>query len=97
MSGDVVHLALQDDIKVGVPNTMRLGFWGPPQTRIVYKLVGVAHHYGSRYQGHYTADCRSAMTGQWLSCNDQCVSAGSWDGRASSSPYLLFYRRQGSL
>ncbi|GLI66505.1 hypothetical protein VaNZ11_010332 [Volvox africanus] len=59
----------------------------------LYQLVAVSHHSGSLEGGHYTAQARSCLDGQWYNFNDSCVrrEAGRPSG-SSSSAYVLFYR-----
>ncbi|GIL67582.1 hypothetical protein Vafri_20952 [Volvox africanus] len=59
----------------------------------LYQLVAVSHHSGSLEGGHYTAQARSCLDGQWYNFNDSCVrrEPGRPSG-SSSSAYVLFYR-----
>ncbi|KXZ48162.1 hypothetical protein GPECTOR_30g258 [Gonium pectorale] len=59
----------------------------------VYQLVAVSHHSGSLDGGHYTAQARSCLDGQWYNFNDSSVRReGGRPSGASSSAYVLFYR-----
>ena len=59
-----------------------------------YQLTAVCDHIGEgATSGHYTAQCRAAMSNGWYRCNDGIISR--MDHHAvSSSAYLLVYRRQ---
>ncbi|GFR43244.1 hypothetical protein Agub_g4305 [Astrephomene gubernaculifera] len=58
----------------------------------VYQLVAVSHHSGSLEGGHYTAQARSCLDGQWYNFNDSTVRREARPSGASSSAYVLFYR-----
>jgi len=58
-----------------------------------YDLTAVTHHCGSLLSGHYWAHCRSAVDGQWYTCNDSSVQLDSrTEDGASDTPYLMLYR-----
>jgi ubiquitin C-terminal hydrolase len=67
----------------------------PGRAAALYDLIAVVNHMGDTSFGHYTADARAAG-GAWSTFNDARVSpALAPTRRASSSPYVLFYRRRG--
>ncbi|KAG2435535.1 hypothetical protein HYH02_011829 [Chlamydomonas schloesseri] len=58
-----------------------------------YQLIAVSHHSGSLEGGHYTAQARSCLDGQWYNFNDSHVRReAARPSGASSSAYVLFYR-----
>ncbi|EFJ53269.1 hypothetical protein VOLCADRAFT_44477, partial [Volvox carteri f. nagariensis] len=58
----------------------------------LYQLVAVSHHSGSLEGGHYTAQARSCLDGQWYNFNDSCVRREpSRPSGSSSSAYVMFY------
>ena len=86
--------ALQNTTPVRVPPTLDLAPYcskdalpGKPR----YELVAVANHMGSRGSGHCTADCRSAVDGQWYSCNDSTVQCSRYQEKPSQlvAVYLI--------
>lgn len=59
-----------------------------------YQLTAVCDHVGAgATSGHYTAQCRAAMSDSWYCCNDSSISRMDHHV-VSSSAYLLVYRRQ---
>ena len=64
------------------------------QGRPVYDLVAVSSHSGGLGGGHYTAQCKSLMDGQWRDYNDASVSKINPFTVSSDEPYVLFWRRQ---
>ena len=66
----------------------------PAQPDPVYKLIGVSNHMGSLDSGHYTADCRSPVSGEWHNYDDKHVSDSSVSELDAASAYILFYARQ---
>jgi len=63
-----------------------------------YKLFGVVYHNGREAtKGHYVTDVFHTGYGTWLHCDDSIVQPTSEQlvmaPNASSTPYLLFYRR----
>ncbi|NXI61436.1 UBP2 hydrolase, partial [Anseranas semipalmata] len=57
----------------------------------VYNLYAVSNHSGTTMGGHYTAYCRSPVSGEWHSFNDSRVTPMSSSHVRSSDAYLLFY------
>lgn len=57
----------------------------------VYNLYAVSNHSGTTMGGHYTAYCRSPVTGEWHLFNDSSVTAMSSSQVRTSDAYLLFY------
>uniref|UniRef100_A0A452DNX4 Ubiquitin carboxyl-terminal hydrolase n=1 Tax=Capra hircus TaxID=9925 RepID=A0A452DNX4_CAPHI len=57
----------------------------------VYNLYAVSNHSGTTMGGHYTAYCRSPVTGEWHTFNDSSVSPMSSSQVRTSDAYLLFY------
>ncbi|XP_058926588.1 ubiquitin carboxyl-terminal hydrolase 2 isoform X1 [Kogia breviceps] len=57
----------------------------------VYNLYAVSNHSGTTMGGHYTAYCRSPVTGEWHTFNDSSVSPMSSGQVRTSDAYLLFY------
>ena len=63
-------------------------------TAPIYDLYGVSNHMGSTEGGHYTADCKNAISRVWYNYDDSHVSEGSFDELDGRAAYLLFYCRQ---
>jgi ubiquitin carboxyl-terminal hydrolase 4/11/15 len=62
----------------------------------IYHLVGYVNHSGSIDFGHYTATCKNPLNGKWYTFNDSHVTETyQKDNVESSSPYLLFYSKEG--
>ncbi|XP_006833978.1 PREDICTED: ubiquitin carboxyl-terminal hydrolase 2 isoform X3 [Chrysochloris asiatica] len=57
----------------------------------VYTLYAVSNHSGTTMGGHYTAYCRSPVTGEWHTFNDSSVTPMSSSQVRTSDAYLLFY------
>ncbi|NXT92556.1 UBP2 hydrolase, partial [Anhinga rufa] len=57
----------------------------------VYNLYAVSNHSGTTMGGHYTAYCKSPVSGEWHSFNDSRVTPMSSSHIRSSDAYLLFY------
>ncbi|XP_055963535.1 ubiquitin carboxyl-terminal hydrolase 2 isoform X2 [Sorex fumeus] len=57
----------------------------------VYNLYAVSNHSGTTMGGHYTAYCRSPVTGEWHMFNDSSVTPMSSSQVRTSDAYLLFY------
>ena len=66
---------------------------GPDKEHSKYDLFAVSQHFGSTGGGHYTAVCKN-YDGNWYSYNDSSCSRTSASNVASSSAYVLFYRRR---
>ena len=71
-------------------------FLGPdaPASGATYHLVAVTNHMGSLSGGHYTATVLNRTSNKWYEMNDSRVHETS-SPRASSSPYILFFVRDG--
>ena len=63
------------------------------QAAPVYQLIGVSNHMGSLHSGHYTADCLSPVSGEWMHYDDSRVTPTSVDELSTSTAYILFYAR----
>ncbi|XP_054448390.1 ubiquitin carboxyl-terminal hydrolase 2 isoform X2 [Pteronotus mesoamericanus] len=57
----------------------------------VYNLYAVSNHSGTTMGGHYTAYCRSPVTGEWHTFNDSSVTPMFSSQVRTSDAYLLFY------
>ncbi|NWI30295.1 UBP2 hydrolase, partial [Sula dactylatra] len=57
----------------------------------IYNLYAVSNHSGTTMGGHYTAYCKSPVSGEWHSFNDSRVTPMSSSHIRSSDAYLLFY------
>ncbi|XP_064326829.1 ubiquitin carboxyl-terminal hydrolase 2 isoform X1 [Phalacrocorax carbo] len=57
----------------------------------IYNLYAVSNHSGTTMGGHYTAYCKSPVSGEWHSFNDSRVTPMSSSHVRSSDAYLLFY------
>nr|AAF14190.1 deubiquitinating enzyme Ubp69 [Rattus norvegicus] len=57
----------------------------------VYNLYAVSNHSGTTMGGHYTAYCRSPVTGEWHTFNDSSVTPMSSSQVRTSDAYLFFY------
>ena len=100
LSQKVVSL-MQNCATVEVPDVLDLHRWRSTRTRQqqrqnpVYDLVAVVKHDGTLSSGHYTAECWSAQTQQWVTCNDSSVTPLSQRSVCCSQAYMLVYRLQG--
>lgn len=65
----------------------------PNQPPPVYQLIGVSNHMGSLHSGHYTADCLSPVSRNWMHYDDSRVSPTSVSELSTSNAYILFYAR----
>ena len=66
---------------------------GPDKEHSKYDLFAVSQHFGGTGGGHYTAVCKN-YDGNWYNYNDSSCSRTSASNVASSSAYVLFYRRR---
>jgi ubiquitin C-terminal hydrolase len=59
----------------------------------IYELRGVSDHHGSHMGGHYTAQFKHPISGEWWWIDDETANK---QGRAqfSASNYIFFFRRQ---
>ena len=60
----------------------------------IYHLMGVSNHMGGLHSGHYTADCKSPVSGDWFNYDDSRVSQSSESKLSKASAYILFYARE---
>lgn len=58
-----------------------------------YRLFAISHHTGSLSGGHYYAEVEDSTTSAWHNFNDSMVSSCRQPETASSTAYVLFYRR----
>eukprot|EP00268_Persea_americana_P056126 TRINITY_DN6585_c0_g2_i2.p1 TRINITY_DN6585_c0_g2~~TRINITY_DN6585_c0_g2_i2.p1 ORF type:complete len:932 (+),score=131.36 TRINITY_DN6585_c0_g2_i2:337-3132(+) len=59
----------------------------------VYELYAVSNHYGSSFNGHYTAHAKLVEENQWYHFDDNLVSPVNEDAIETAAAYVLFYRR----
>eukprot|EP01135_Chromosphaera_perkinsii_P012431 Nk52_evm42s2657 gene=Nk52_evmTU42s2657 len=59
-----------------------------------YSLYAVSNHMGGLGGGHYTAICKSPVSGQWFTYNDSHVSKSSASSIQPDDAYVLFYEKQ---
>jgi ubiquitin carboxyl-terminal hydrolase 4/11/15 len=65
---------------------------------LIYDLYAVSNHFGSLSFGHYTANCKNPLTGQWYDFNDSSVSKIDSPGDVvSGAAYVLYYKRRDML
>ncbi|XP_070808425.1 ubiquitin carboxyl-terminal hydrolase 2 [Pituophis catenifer annectens] len=57
----------------------------------IYNLYAISNHSGTTMGGHYTAYCKSPVSGEWHTFNDSRVTPISLGHLRSSDAYLLFY------
>ncbi|XP_013911246.1 PREDICTED: ubiquitin carboxyl-terminal hydrolase 2 [Thamnophis sirtalis] len=57
----------------------------------IYNLYAISNHSGTTMGGHYTAYCKSPVSGEWNAFNDSRVTPISLGHLRSSDAYLLFY------
>ncbi|XP_007067012.2 ubiquitin carboxyl-terminal hydrolase 2 isoform X1 [Chelonia mydas] len=57
----------------------------------IYNLYAISNHSGTTMGGHYTAYCKSPVSGEWHTFNDSRVTPMSSSHVRSSDAYLLFY------
>ncbi|XP_015669055.1 ubiquitin carboxyl-terminal hydrolase 2 isoform X2 [Protobothrops mucrosquamatus] len=57
----------------------------------IYNLYAISNHSGTTMGGHYTAYCKSPVSGEWHAFNDSRVTPISLGHLRSSDAYLLFY------
>ncbi|KAM6432173.1 ubiquitin carboxyl-terminal hydrolase 2 isoform 2-T6 [Liasis olivaceus] len=57
----------------------------------IYNLYAISNHSGTTMGGHYTAYCKSPVSGEWHAFNDSRVTPLSLSHLRSSDAYLLFY------
>ena len=62
------------------------------ESKNLYDLYGVSHHYGSCGGGHYVAACKNS--GEWYDFNDSSVRKGSSSSAGGGSAYVLMFRRR---
>ncbi|XXH05045.1 3',5'-cyclic-nucleotide phosphodiesterase [Hypoxylon texense] len=62
----------------------------------VYDLIGVDCHWGGLGGGHYTAEAKNFIDGQWYNYNDSSVNRVT-GSLVDAGAYLLFYRRRSEV
>ena len=84
------------------PSTHGWGTWGRGRASStstldenVYDLYAVCNHLGGMSGGHYTAYCRSPVSGQWFLFDDTRVEKTASTHITTKGAYLLFYARRG--
>ena len=63
----------------------------------VFDLVGIVNHQGNMNGGHYTADVKGSVDGQWFSFSDETVQAASTCQQGTPKyglAYILFYTKR---
>ena len=61
-----------------------------------YNLYGVSYHDGVLEGGHYTSSIKNLETTQWYLWDDDKVDEIKYPVSSGSSPYLLFFCRNGT-
>lgn len=56
-----------------------------------YDLYAISNHNGTPFMGHYTANCKHPITGEWYNCNDSTVTKISTPKLVNADAYILFY------
>lgn len=90
-------VVVQDETPVKVADALDVRWYcsSAVQQKAVYRPIAIVMHWGSQAdEGHYTAVCKSARTGQWCVCDDGQISPCSHVGRPSSQPYLVLLQLQ---
>ena len=90
-------VVVQDETPVEVADALDVRRYcsAAVQHKAVYRPIAIIMHSGSQADnGHYTAVCKSARTGQWVECDDGQIRPCSHVGRPSSQPYLLLLQLQ---
>ena len=66
--------------------------------RPLYDLIGVSHHSGTIYGGHYVATCDTNIAKEgvqrWVHFNDSKISHVGVSNLTGPSAYVLFYQMQ---
>lgn len=61
--------------------------------KMKYELYAISNHYGSLSTGHYTAFCKSPLSGLWYEYNDSKVKqVTDTKDLVSDAAYVLFYQ-----
>ena len=67
-------------------------------TKPLYDLVGISHHSGTIYGGHYVATCDTNIAKEgpqrWVHFNDSKISYVGVSNLTGPSAYVLFYQLQ---
>uniref|UniRef100_A0A3P8WZE7 ubiquitinyl hydrolase 1 n=1 Tax=Cynoglossus semilaevis TaxID=244447 RepID=A0A3P8WZE7_CYNSE len=63
----------------------------------LYDLYAVCNHHGTMQGGHYTAQCKNSIDGQWYCFDDSDVNAISEDEVCKNTAYILFYQRRATI
>jgi ubiquitin C-terminal hydrolase len=64
-----------------------------PSKLWTYELRGVSDHHGSHMGGHYTAQFKHPISGEWWWIDDETAHKQDYP-KFSSSNYIFFFRRQ---
>ncbi|KAM9817376.1 ubiquitin carboxyl-terminal hydrolase 31-like [Neosynchiropus ocellatus] len=63
----------------------------------LYDLYAVCNHHGTMQGGHYTAQCKNSIDGQWYCFDDSDVQPISEDEVCKQTAYILFYQRRATI
>ncbi|KAM9837960.1 ubiquitin carboxyl-terminal hydrolase 31-like [Aulostomus maculatus] len=63
----------------------------------LYDLYAVCNHHGTMQGGHYTAQCKNSIDGQWYCFDDSDVHPISEDEVCKQTAYILFYQRRATI
>ncbi|XP_054624700.1 ubiquitin carboxyl-terminal hydrolase 31-like [Dunckerocampus dactyliophorus] len=63
----------------------------------LYDLYAVCNHHGTMQGGHYTAQCKNSIDGQWYCFDDSDVHPVSEDEVCKQTAYILFYQRRATI
>ncbi|XP_019738995.1 ubiquitin carboxyl-terminal hydrolase 31-like [Hippocampus comes] len=63
----------------------------------LYDLYAVCNHHGTMQGGHYTAQCKNSIDGQWYCFDDSDVHPISEEDVCKQTAYILFYQRRATI
>ncbi|XP_051925296.1 ubiquitin carboxyl-terminal hydrolase 31-like [Hippocampus zosterae] len=63
----------------------------------LYDLYAVCNHHGTMQGGHYTAQCKNSIDGQWYCFDDSDVHPISEEDVCKQTAYILFYQRRATV
>ncbi|XP_061666414.1 ubiquitin carboxyl-terminal hydrolase 31-like [Syngnathoides biaculeatus] len=63
----------------------------------LYDLYAVCNHHGTMQGGHYTAQCKNSVDGQWYCFDDSDVHPISEEDVCKQTAYILFYQRRATI
>ncbi|XP_061823673.1 ubiquitin carboxyl-terminal hydrolase 31-like [Nerophis lumbriciformis] len=63
----------------------------------LYDLYAVCNHHGTMQGGHYTAQCKNSIDGQWYCFDDSDVHPVSEEVVCKQTAYILFYQRRATI